>query len=217
MSEEKNGFGGRPPVYTKWLTEKNLKKITEWSAKGLTNQQIADNIGVSVTSWYEWKSRFPEFVKAMENGKEDSIQHVVGALLKNATGSQVLSEKKKVLMPYPEKKRAEMVEKAIINKAKELGRVLTVEEELAINSEIPFGIMVEVEEKLREQKPDTAAQIFFLKNRAPELWSDKRVIEGQGELGQGNPFAGMSTDDLMKIALSPRLQEKPKKYEGSGK
>ena len=42
MSEEKNGLGGRPPVYTKWLTEKNLKKITAWSAKGLTNHIITN-------------------------------------------------------------------------------------------------------------------------------------------------------------------------------
>lgn len=224
MSEEKNGLGGRPPVYTKWLTEKNLKKITAWSAKGLTNQQIADNIGVSVTSWYEWKSRFPEFVKAMENGKEDSIQHVVGALLKNATGSQVLSEKKKVLMPYPEEKRSKMVRKALLEKSEELGRELTLDEELKVEENVPHGVMVEVEEKLREQKPDTAAQIFFLKNRAPELWSDKRIIEGQGELNTGNPLAGLSTEELMRIALTPRLQDKPQQVskiqeinEGSGK
>lgn len=209
MSEEKTWYGGRPPMYTKWLTEEGLEKVTEWSSKGLTNRQIAANIGISPTSWYEWKTRFPELVNALENGKDDSVQHVVGALLKNATGSQVLSEKKKVLMPYPEGKRSKMVRKALLEKSEELGRELTIEEELEVEAKIPHGVMVEVEEKLREQKPDTAAQIFFLKNRAPELWSDKRIIEGQGELNTSNPLAGLSTEELMRIALTPRLQDKP--------
>jgi len=211
MTEEKSGYGGRPPVYTKWLTAESLDKITDWSSKGLTNRQIAANIGVSPTTWYEWKSRFPELVNALENGKTESVQHVVGALLKNATGTQTLSEKKKVLMPYPEDKRSKMVRKALLEKSKELGRELTIEEELEVEGKVPYGVMVEVEEKLREQKPDTAAQIFFLKNRAPELWSDKRVIEGQGELNMNNPLAGLSTEELMRIALTPRLQDKPQK------
>lgn len=211
MTEEKTWYGGRPPVYTKWLTEESLDKITDWSSKGLTNRQIAANIGISPTTWYEWKSRFPELVNALENGKTESVQHVVGALLKNATGTQTLSEKKKVLMPYPEDKRSKMVRKALLEKSEELGRELTIEEELEVEGEVPYGVMVAVEEKLREQKPDTAAQIFFLKNRAPELWSDKRVIEGQGELNMNNPLAGLSTEELMRIALTPRLQDKPQK------
>lgn len=224
MKEKHPNRVGRPSTYPYWVSEEGLNRITEWSEKNLTNKQMADNIGIGETTWYEWKQKNSDIADAIAKGRKNSIEHVVGALIKNATGSQVLSEKKKVLMPYPEEKRSKMVRKALLEKSEELGRELTLEEELEVEENVPHGVMVEVEEKLREQKPDTAAQIFFLKNRAPELWSDKRIIEGQGELNTGNPLAGLSTEELMRIALTPRLQDKPQQVskiqeinEGSGK
>lgn len=49
--------------------------------------------------------------------------------------------------------------------------------------------------------PDTTAAIFWLKNRQPHLWRDKRDLEmaGQVDITQ-NPFAGMSTEELRKLA-----------------
>lgn len=45
--------------------------------------------------------------------------------------------------------------------------------------------------------PDTTAQIFWLKNRMPEKWRDKKDIEHSG--GINNPFEGLSTDQLKKL------------------
>ena len=50
----------------------------------------------------------------------------------------------------------------------------------------------------KQVAPDTTAQIFWLKNRKPKVWRDKQEIEHSGNIN--NPFAGMSTDELRKIA-----------------
>lgn len=45
--------------------------------------------------------------------------------------------------------------------------------------------------------PDTTAQIFWLKNRRPGLWRDKRDLEMSGNIN--NPFEGVSTADIKKL------------------
>ena len=50
----------------------------------------------------------------------------------------------------------------------------------------------------KQVAPDTTAQIFWLKNRKPKVWRDKQEIEHSGNIN--NPFAGMSTEELRKIA-----------------
>lgn len=45
--------------------------------------------------------------------------------------------------------------------------------------------------------PDTTAQIFWLKNRRPGLWRDKRDIGMSGHLN--NPFDGVSAADIKKL------------------
>lgn len=50
----------------------------------------------------------------------------------------------------------------------------------------------------KEVQPDTTAQIFWLKNRRPEDWRDKKDIEHSGNIK--NPYENLSTEDLLKIA-----------------
>ncbi len=48
--------------------------------------------------------------------------------------------------------------------------------------------------------PDTTAQIFWLKNRRPDRWRDKQQIEHSGTLEVENPLAGLTTEELRKLA-----------------
>ncbi len=48
--------------------------------------------------------------------------------------------------------------------------------------------------------PDTTAQIFWLKNRRPDLWRDKQNLELSGNVKTQNPFAALTTEQLMKLA-----------------
>lgn len=50
----------------------------------------------------------------------------------------------------------------------------------------------------KEVQPDTTAQIFWLKNRRPEDWRDKKDIEHSGNIK--NPYENLSTEELLKIA-----------------
>lgn len=50
----------------------------------------------------------------------------------------------------------------------------------------------------KEVVPDTTAQIFWLKNRKPEDWRDKKDIEHSGNLN--NPYEGLTKEELLKIA-----------------
>lgn len=52
----------------------------------------------------------------------------------------------------------------------------------------------------KQQAPDTTAQIFWLKNRKPEEWRDKKETEVSGSMTVKNPFANLSEEELRKLA-----------------
>ena len=55
----------------KWLKDKNLQKITEWARdSGKTISDIASLMGISSSTFYEWKSKYPEIDEAFENGRK---------------------------------------------------------------------------------------------------------------------------------------------------
>ena len=58
-----------------------------------------------------------------------------------------------------------------------------------------------VEKTLKQVAPDTTAQIFWLKNRKPQEWRDRKETEISGELKtSANPFDGIETEVLEKLA-----------------
>lgn len=52
----------------------------------------------------------------------------------------------------------------------------------------------------KEVVPDTTAQIFWLKNRRPDIWRDKHNIDVSGEIDTPNPFADLTREQLEKLA-----------------
>ena len=70
--------------YQEWLEPDGLTLLEGWARDGLTDEQIAKNIGIAVSTLYDWKSRFPEFSKALKKGKEVVDFEVENALLKSA-------------------------------------------------------------------------------------------------------------------------------------
>lgn len=49
---------------------------------------------------------------------------------------------------------------------------------------------------------DITAQIFWLKNRRPDKWKDKNIVEHEGELKTEDPFNGLTTEELKKVIFS---------------
>lgn len=143
--------------YHEWLEADGLTKLEAWARDGLTEQQIATNMGICWDTLHVWKQRFPEILRALKKGKEVVDIQVENALLKRAMGYtsvEIIRER--------------------------------------VGSEL-----VVVKEITKEVPPDTTAQIFWLKNRRPDAWRDKRDLSAQIEAK--NPFAGLSTEELRQL------------------
>ncbi len=50
--------GGRKGKYHDWITEEGLLKIEGWARDGLTDEQIAHNIGIHPSTLYEWQKKY---------------------------------------------------------------------------------------------------------------------------------------------------------------
>lgn len=70
--------------YHKWLKPENLVRLRGWKMSGLTDGQIAKNIGVSRWTLENWKSKFPNISHMLRVGKESANFIVENALFKKA-------------------------------------------------------------------------------------------------------------------------------------
>ena len=146
--------------YTEWITEEGLLKIEGWARDGLTDKQIAENIGVAYSTFRDWIKRFPALSAPLKRGKEVIDRQVENALLKRALGYEYVETTKELT---------------------DLGLTVT-------------------KQVTKQVSPDTTAQIFWLKNRKPKEWRDKKETEVTGNLNVNNPFSDLSVDELRKLA-----------------
>ena len=90
-SEDKKKCGAKGK-YEYWLTEDGLTLLNGWARDGLTDEQIANNMGIATGTIYEYKNRFPEIAEALKKGKEIVDMEVENALLKRALGYRYVEE-----------------------------------------------------------------------------------------------------------------------------
>lgn len=76
----------RKGKYEEWLEDDKLLLLQGWARDGLTNEQIANNIGISTVTLYDWQNKYPSFSNALKKGKEVVDIEVENALLKRAMG-----------------------------------------------------------------------------------------------------------------------------------
>ena len=149
--------------YHKWLEPDNLTRLAAWCRDGLTDEQIARNMGIATSTLYNWKRDHVEIMEALKKGKEVVDIEVENALFKRAMGYEY----------------EETTEEAVFNKA-------TKEWE-----------MVVTRKQRKTVPPDVTAQIFWLKNRLPDKWRDKKAVDMEATVS--NPFEGVSTEDIKKL------------------
>ncbi|MBD9120852.1 MAG: helix-turn-helix domain-containing protein [Ruminococcaceae bacterium] len=70
--------------YQKWLLKENLLLLEGWARDGLTDEQIAKNIGITLSTFYEWKKKYSDFSESLKKGKEVVDYEVENALLSSA-------------------------------------------------------------------------------------------------------------------------------------
>ena len=80
----------RISIYEQWEKDGELKDklilIQGMARDGLTQQQIADNLGINVDTLIEYKKKYTDFSEALKKGKEVIDIEVENALLKRALG-----------------------------------------------------------------------------------------------------------------------------------
>ena len=160
--------------YEYWLTADGLTLLKGWARNGLTDEQIAHNCGVKAATLYEWKKQYPEISEALKKGKEVVDLEVENALLKRALGYRYTETTRE-----PERDPAT----GVPIRDPQTG-------------EIRLTVTKKVE---KEIAPDTTAQIFWLKNRRPDLWRDRKDVKMDAEVKRDNPFEGLTTEELKKL------------------
>ena len=70
--------------YKEWLQPDNLLLLQGWARDGLTDEQIAHNMGISTTTLYEWKKKYTEIADTLKKTKEVVDRQVENALFKKA-------------------------------------------------------------------------------------------------------------------------------------
>lgn len=70
--------------YQKWLESENLVLLEGWKRNGLTDKQIAGNMGISVNTLDKWKQRFVQIRQALKIGHESANYAVERKLFQKA-------------------------------------------------------------------------------------------------------------------------------------
>lgn len=126
--------------YEKWLTDDGLKKLEAWARDGLIDEQIAHNMGINVSTLYDYKNKFEKISEALKKGKEVVDIEVENALFKRAVGYS-----------YKETYK-----------------------ELRKNKDTGQDELIVVKEVEKNMPPDVTAQIYWLNNRKPANWKNRR-------------------------------------------
>lgn len=159
--------------YQEWLTEEGLLQLESWARDGLTDEQIASNMGITRKTLAEWKTKYSDICDTLKRGKAVVDIQVENALLKRALGYSY----------------DEVTRERVLDYDPSTGQVV--------------GSHMEITKTVKKEvQSDTTAQIFWLKNRRPEQWRDKRDVSVEGEISTNNPFKGLSTDELRKLIES---------------
>lgn len=151
---------------SKWEThvKDRLIEVEGWARDGLTDEQIAKNLGISIQTFYTYKEKYLEFFESLKRGKEVVDREVENALLKRALGYNFVEE---------------------------------------TTEELPDG-STKSKTVIKHIPGDTTAQIFWLKNRKPDVWRDKTAIEHSGEIKGDNPFSNLTTEELKKVIFGDK-------------
>ena len=81
--------------YEYWLTPEGLLKLEGWARDGLTDEQIAVNIGISRSTLNAWKDKYSDISDTLKRGKDVVDRRVENALLKRALGYEYEEVKEK--------------------------------------------------------------------------------------------------------------------------
>ncbi len=153
------GKAGRKPLYEVLDIRSKLEAITGWAKQGSTDQELAEMIGVGITTFYEWRKKIPEFYEALKKGKQVANGELINVAFKQSSGFYVVEEVAVKVKDFVTIETApETADKPAKVRVMEVERVETVPVKRFVN-------------------PNAAALIFMMKNRLPNDYKDKVETE----------------------------------------
>ena len=146
--------------YADWLTEQGLERLAEMAPR-LTDAEMAKEMGISSTTFYEWLKKHPEMSEAVTRARTGADarannESVERSLLETALGGVRVLKKPMKLKTTSFDSRGRRVESE---------RLVYADEEIYV-------------------PPNVKAQIFWLTNREPERWRNRveAVLPGANEM-----------------------------------
>lgn len=94
-----------------------LELVVAWRRRGLSNEQIAENLGISIAAFYNYQKRHEEFGLAIEQGAEETELHVENKLVKRALGynyKEVTRERRVVINESGKEEYKLVVTKSVV-------------------------------------------------------------------------------------------------------
>lgn len=167
--------------YKKWQEPDNLIKLQGWARDGLTNEQIAQKIGVRRETISVWCSKYPNIANALKKGKEVIDYEIENSLIstmkkhKIKTTTYKMIKKDDLVLKAERTKFMNMFKLDHPDATKEQILIATAEN-VAVYERIPMT------ETVTEVDPNVSSMIFWLKNRKPDVYRDqtfKKLNEAQ--------------------------------------
>lgn len=162
--------------WRQWYSPENLELVEGWARDGLSDAQIAENIGINVSTIYDWKKQHPEFLDAFKKGKQVVNVELENALFKKAVGAKTTTTTYRVAKvdeTVLKARRLRFADKYMEEhpEASKKEALLAATEHVDTHEKIIWSI---VENQL---PPDTGALMFLMKNRMPEKYREQSYQE----------------------------------------
>ena len=75
---------GRRTSRDDWIRAEKLFVIRNWKRHGLTNEEVAKNIGIHISTLYKWADKEIDIREALKRGKQEAIAIVENKLFAKA-------------------------------------------------------------------------------------------------------------------------------------
>ena len=95
MNEQKKHPGGRPSKYETEIVPR-FDEIEHWIRTGFSERDVAKKLGISWTTYKDYKNKYPEFSARIQKARHDPVDDIKAALLNRACGFKY-TEKKTVI------------------------------------------------------------------------------------------------------------------------
>lgn len=199
--------------WKQWYSPENLELVEGWARDGLSDEQIAKNIGISVPTLYNWKKTHLEFLKSFKKGKQVVNVELENALFKKAIGAKTTTATyrvSKVDDNVLKARRLRFADKYMKEhpEASKKEALLAATEHVDTHEKIIWSI---VENQL---PPDVGALMFLMKNRMPEKYREQSYQElnhAQAEQAKAQAEKAEVEAKLAQLEL-----EQAKAFESSG-